>query len=148
MKKYNQSKSSMGKFNFEDNSEDFNGICDDTTSGVPISSFDFDNEAQGKEMPCKDKTLEIPFSNLNFPKENMIHHKENNISANFNPAPPVMNEELDIQRSYKIRKSTARMLNEIKAIHPDVNIYMNIIVDAAIRNYHDFIFNRGGRETL
>ncbi|WP_261856507.1 hypothetical protein [Clostridium folliculivorans] len=53
-------------------------------------------------------------------------------------------EPLDLQRNYKIRKSTARMLNEIKAAHPNVNVYMNTIVDAALRHYHNYIFNENG----
>ncbi|GFP76420.1 hypothetical protein [Clostridium fungisolvens] len=58
--------------------------------------------------------------------------------------PAVDDEPLDLQRNYKIRKSTARMLNEIKAAHPNVNVYMNTIVDAALRHYHNYIFNENG----
>lgn len=55
--------------------------------------------------------------------------------------PPIEDEPLNVPRSYKIRNSTARMLNEIKAAHPDVNVYMNTIVDTALRNYYDFFFS-------
>jgi hypothetical protein len=38
--------------------------------------------------------------------------------------------------------STAKMLNEIKASHPDVNVYMNTIVDEAIKYYYCFGFKK------
>ena len=56
--------------------------------------------------------------------------------------PPVDGEPFDINRSYKLRRSTARMLNEIKSIHPDVNVYMNTIVDTALRHYYNYLFNK------
>jgi hypothetical protein len=34
------------------------------------------------------------------------------------------------------------MLNEIKAYHPDVNVYMNTLVDEAIRYYYPFGFKK------
>ncbi|MCM0647669.1 hypothetical protein NBE98_04670 [Clostridium swellfunianum] len=58
------------------------------------------------------------------------------------PTPLIDGEGFDIKRTYKLRESTARMLNEIKAVHPDVNVYMNTIVDAAIRHYYEFIFSK------
>ncbi|MBK1812178.1 hypothetical protein JHL18_16265 [Clostridium sp. YIM B02505] len=56
--------------------------------------------------------------------------------------PSIDGEGFDINRSYKLRESTARMLNEIKAAHPDVNVYMNTIVDTALRHYYDYVFNK------
>jgi hypothetical protein len=57
-------------------------------------------------------------------------------------APPVDGEAHTVNRFYKIRYSTAKMLNEIKASHPDVNVYMNSIVDEAIRHYYSFVFKK------
>lgn len=57
--------------------------------------------------------------------------------------PPINGEPFNIKRSYQFRESTVRMLNELKANHPDVNVYLNTIVDAAIRHYHDYIINQG-----
>lgn len=53
--------------------------------------------------------------------------------------PSVEGESYTIGRYYKLRYSTAKMLNEIKAAHPDVNVYMNTIVDEAIRYYYSSI---------
>lgn len=147
MKEYNRSKKSVEEFNIEDNSEEFNGICDDI-SGTPISSFTFDNEISAKETLTEEKAAEVALTNSAFSNKDDTKANDKKKSTLFKPTPPVDGEALNVQRSYKIRRSTARMLNEIKAIHPDVNVYMNIIVDEAIRNYHDYIFNKGGRKTL
>jgi hypothetical protein len=53
--------------------------------------------------------------------------------------PPVDGEQFTMKRSYQLRPSTLRKLNELKAKHPDVNVYLNTIVDAAIHHYYDFI---------
>lgn len=147
MKEYNRSKKSAEEFSIEDNSEEFNGICDDI-SGTPISSFTFDNEASAKEILTKENVAEVALTSSTFSNKDNTKANDKSKSTLFKPTPPVDGEALNVQRSYKIRMSTARMLNEIKAIHPDVNVYMNIIVDEAIRNYHDYIFNKGGRKTL
>jgi hypothetical protein len=57
--------------------------------------------------------------------------------------PTADGEAYSIGRYYKLRYSTARMLNEIKASHFDVNVYMNTIVDEAIRYYYTFGFKKG-----
>lgn len=65
---------------------------------------------------------------------------------NFAPEPAAPSTECEaytIGRYYKLRYSTAKMLNEIKASHHDVNVYMNTIVDEAIRYYCSFCFKKG-----
>lgn len=54
--------------------------------------------------------------------------------------PTVDGEAFSVGRYYKLRYSTAKMLNEIKAGHKDVNVYMNSIVDEAIRWYYRHLF--------
>jgi hypothetical protein len=53
--------------------------------------------------------------------------------------PPVDGEHFTMKRSYQLRLSTLRKLNELKAKHPDVNVYINTILDAFIQHYYDFI---------
>lgn len=60
--------------------------------------------------------------------------------------PPINGENFDIKRSYQFRESTIRMLNELKTSHPDINVYLNTIVDAAIRHYHDYIIVQGNKQ--
>jgi hypothetical protein len=54
--------------------------------------------------------------------------------------PPIDGEAFDVKRTYALRKSTIRKLNELKAAHPDVNAYLSSILDAAITHYYDLIF--------
>lgn len=54
--------------------------------------------------------------------------------------PPINGEHFTISRGYKLRPSTLRKLLEIRSKHPDVNIYLNTILDNAIVHYYDDFF--------
>lgn len=41
----------------------------------------------------------------------------------------VDNEPFSIKRGYQFKPSTIRKLSELKARHPDVNVYLNTILD-------------------
>jgi hypothetical protein len=58
--------------------------------------------------------------------------------------PPVNGEHYTVKRSYQMRQSTVRKLNELKALHPDVNVLFNTIVDFAVSHYHHYIVNEKG----
>lgn len=60
--------------------------------------------------------------------------------------PSIDGEPFNIKRGYQFRESTIRMLNELKLNHQDVNVYLNTIVDAAIRNYYDYIIVQGNKQ--
>lgn len=53
--------------------------------------------------------------------------------------PAVDGEAFDMVRSYTLRRSTVRILSKIKAIHEDDNVYLNTIVDEAIRYYYEYL---------
>jgi len=53
-------------------------------------------------------------------------------------------EEFLIRKTFSVRESTAQMLNELKFLHPNVNIRLNVIIDSAIRHYHEYIIEQGG----
>lgn len=55
--------------------------------------------------------------------------------------PPVNGEVYDMIRTYTLRRSTVRILSKIKAIHSDDNVYLNTIVDEAIRYYYEYLKN-------
>ena len=57
-------------------------------------------------------------------------------------APAIDGETPTIKRSYTLRSSTIRKINELKSIHTDINICVSTIVDIAIDHYH--IVNEGG----
>jgi hypothetical protein len=56
-------------------------------------------------------------------------------------APPIDGEYLDIKRTYMLRSSTVRNLNELKSINHDLNTHITTIVDMAIAHYYDHIVN-------
>jgi hypothetical protein len=55
--------------------------------------------------------------------------------------PTVDGEGYTVKRGYQFRPSTLRKLSELKARHPDVNAYLNTILDEAINHYYYYIFN-------
>ena len=56
-------------------------------------------------------------------------------------APPIDGEYLDTKRTYMLRKSTVRKINQLKSINPDLNTYVSTIVDLAIAHYYEHIIN-------
>ncbi|WP_270567370.1 hypothetical protein [Clostridium beijerinckii] len=60
--------------------------------------------------------------------------------------PAIDGETPSIKRSYTLRSSTIRKINELKSIHPDLNICVSTIVDIAINYYHNHIANEGGTQ--
>ncbi|GFZ30139.1 hypothetical protein CSC2_06650 [Clostridium zeae] len=123
-----------------------NGIVDgEPTEGDVVRAFSFvtvDSDALLSNDTNTTATNVIKEDDIKVSPEIVDNRKLKTIMNDKTPA--VDDEPLDLQRNYKIRKSTARMLNEIKAAHPNVNVYMNTIVDAALRHYHNYIFNENG----
>ena len=64
----------------------------------------------------------------------------NNLTKNSNGAACIINgESADIKKGYMLRDSTVRKLNELRSLHPDVNICLSTIVDLAIETYYKCI---------
>ncbi|MFW2487761.1 hypothetical protein ACN077_04195 [Clostridium chromiireducens] len=61
-------------------------------------------------------------------------------------APPINGEFLDVKRTYMLRASTVRKVNELKSIHPELNTYVSTIVDLAIAYYYEHIVDEGGKQ--
>jgi hypothetical protein len=61
-------------------------------------------------------------------------------------APPINGEYLDIKRTYMLRASTVRKVNELKSIHPELNTYVSTIVDLAIAHYYEHILSGGSQQ--
>jgi hypothetical protein len=61
-------------------------------------------------------------------------------------APAIDGETPTIKRSYTLRNSTIRKINELKHLHPDINVCVSTIVDIAIDQYHNYIVNEGGTQ--
>jgi len=112
----------------------------DISTGKVLSSFSFgmsaapgDNKVSVIQAPAQAKSNEI-LSLQNQPYS----------SAPRGLTPPINGENFTVKRSYAMRPSTVRKLNALKAEHPDVNVLFNTIVDMAISNYYNYIFNESG----
>ena len=60
--------------------------------------------------------------------------------------PPIDGETPTIKRTYTLRNSTIRKINELKHIHPDINVCVSSIVDIALDYYHNYILNEDGTQ--
>ena len=69
---------------------------------------------------------------------------DNRITTLPNRATPSIDGETPtIKRTYTLRDSTIRKINELKNVHPDINICVSSIVDIALDHYHNYILNEG-----
>jgi len=142
---------------FEEKIEE-NGICEFPVTGTPVAQFSFvdkvlpSNEPMLKNLqPEVVKTLPVssePNPPLKFTKEKVIELKDNRTLRSYpnGITPPVDGEYFDTKRSFSYRRSTVRMLFELKAAHPDINIYLNSIADKALRHYYEYIFKEKGSQ--
>ncbi|MVX64826.1 hypothetical protein GKZ28_14095 [Clostridium chromiireducens] len=60
-------------------------------------------------------------------------------------APPINGEYLNVKRTYMLRASTVRKINELKSIHSELNTYVSTIVDLAIAHYYEHIISGGSQ---
>lgn len=123
--------------NFEEVSDGF--AEGEVQLGNVLSSFNFLSEPEVHVAPTSTKAFEFNFTKP--PAETLTDTRKIKTEANI-ATPAVDGEIYSIGRYYKLRYSTAKMLNEIKAAHSDVNVYMNTIVDDAIRHYYDCLFKK------
>jgi hypothetical protein len=112
----------------------------DLNIGKPIASFSFGSNTG-------------MVNNIKATEQQFVSNKPGGILKNdnmtFKPSsrgltPPIDGEQFTIKRCYQFRPSTVRKLNELKAKHPDVNAYLNSILDEAISYYYDHIFKENG----
>lgn len=122
--------------------EDDNGFIDgDVDLGSSVATFSFAKsiEQVNPGMPSQ----ESPAAVFTFAKPSV--EEQYNIVPLRGVTPPINGENFTLKRGYQLRPSTLRKLNELKAKHPDVNVYLNTILDAAINHYYDYIFNKNGQ---
>lgn len=104
--------------------------------GKPIASFSFGSMANpiNEELISQRKTVEE--------KAAAQSPSSNNHQTNPKGQTPVIDGEyFTLKRCYQFRPSTIRKLNELKAKHPDVNAYLNTILDEAIMHYYNYKFS-------
>lgn len=160
----------ISSFSFDDNSineikldattNTENSSDVDASSNIPNNTINFaigpDNEQKINSSATpnnictpntNDKSNNTMISNnqIALDKNNFLEDNRK-ISVVNGMAPPINGEYLDIKRTYILRASTVRKINELKSIHPELNTYVSTIVDLAIAHYYDHIINGGSQQ--
>lgn len=106
-------------------------ICFDT-NGIEILTGEDINFTNAKvEEQFSFNTQSVPVLNVNLKDDDFIKLNINSVEA--------VQESLTVKRSYTLRPSTVKMLQELKVfIYDDPYIKYNDIVDAAIRSFYEF----------
>ena len=144
-------------------------------TGECISSFSFDDDSINETKPDVTTNIEnksnvnttssiinktVDF-NISYTNEQSISSNPSNNKSKSNKnnllndnrkapivngmAPPINGEFLDVKRTYMLRASTVRKINELKSIHPELNTYVSTIVDLAIAHYYEHIISGGSQ---
>ncbi|MFR1907416.1 MAG: hypothetical protein ACLS28_17450 [Clostridium neonatale] len=125
-------KAIQNDFEVEENEYICNFDVDESSLGECVSVFSFDNN----DSPSKNSTADIIFDTSKI---------SSRIKPLSNGATPILNDEIPtIKRSYTLRASTIRKLNELKSLHPVLNICVSTIVDSALDHYYTYITKEGG----
>lgn len=120
-------------------------------SRTPIVSFNFRQDtdilnAKAIEEPAPVMSeTKASFENKPVISDKLIDNRTLQSQPN-GITPPVDGEYFEIKRTFIFRRSTLRMLNQLKAAHPDENAYLSSIVDTALQHYYKYIFNEGGKQ--
>lgn len=140
-------------------------ICGFTSEPIAlgdcISSFSFDDDIISENIITTNNETSLKSTNAteiissknktssanktNASNKNILADNRKSQVAN-GMAPPIDGEFLDTKRTYMLRASTVRKINEMKSMHPDLNIYVSTIVDLAIANYYNYIVRDGGTQ--
>ena len=127
----------------------FSFDSDDELMEIPITAQNF-LEASEIDLNLNKNPIVSPASKTNPPDDKSSQTLDtkkyilDNKTLKANPngrTPPVDGEIYDMIRTYTLRRSTVRILSKIKAIHSDDNVYLNTIVDEAIRYYYEYLKN-------
>ena len=133
MSKRKQNELQKNDFAPDENEEIIGFTPEPVISGKCISYFSFDDDEAAS-------TQNVKASNSNILADNR------KVSLANGMAPPIDGEFLDIKRTYMLRSSTVRKVNELKSRHPDLNTYVSTIVDMAIAHYYNYIVNEGEKK--
>ncbi|OOM69048.1 hypothetical protein [Clostridium sp. BL-8] len=137
----------------EDEELDVSEFCDGEAKieGELLRSFSFDSSDEPTEIFTNSATTSsitpnkvISTNDTSFNsaahKDDILDHRTQKANPN-GRTPSVDGEAFDMVRSYTLRRSTVRILGKIKVIHNDDNVYLNTIVDEAIRYYYEYLKN-------
>ena len=136
-------------------------FCDNTDNDLNTCPIDIDEEAIIKSCTTEINDIEkaLPTFQNNTTSSNgetVTNISSNNKSKDLfdnrtipiaNGATPILDGETpDVKRTYTLRASTVRKVNELKSIHPDINACVSTIVDKALEHYYKYITEEGGTQ--
>lgn len=128
-------KAIQNDFELEENECICNFDVDESSLGECVSVFSFDNNDSTSENSTTDIIFDAPKSITS------------RIKPLSNGATPILDDEIPtIKRSYTLRVSTIRKLNELKSLHPVLNVCVSTIVDSALDHYYNYITKEGGTQ--
>ncbi len=128
------------------NDEEMCFIGESEIKGDVIASFNFNSDSCSAEKQTDAADTDNAHGSAQkslIPFERIVRNEflsGNNLTKNSNGAACIINgESADIKKGYMLRDSTVRKLNELRSLHPDVNICLSTIVDLAIETYYKCI---------
>lgn len=132
-------------------SQDFLSFDSEADLGECVASFSFGANTYVEEaIPTKSNAAEITDTEKAINKSSSNAHEDlfdNRTIPIANGATPILDGETpDVKRTYTLRASTVRKVNELKGIHPDISACVSTIVDRAIEYYYKYITEEGGTQ--
>lgn len=121
-------------------SEDDDNEGEGIIQGKSIATFSFTTANKANTTTVYNEASPV----INTSDDQTGNKKQYTRSNPHGTTPPIDGEHFTLKRGYQLRPSTLRKLNELKSKHPDVNVYLNTILDAAIQHYYDYIINKNG----
>ena len=135
-------------------------FCDNADNDLNTSSINVDEEAlliksSTTEINNTEKVLPTLQNNITSSNVKTVTNISNTDKSKdlfdnrtipiANGATPILDGETpDVKRTYTLRASTVRKVNELKSIHPDINVCVSTIVDRALEHYYKYITEEGG----
>ncbi|NRT80293.1 hypothetical protein [Clostridium beijerinckii] len=146
----------ISSFSFDDDEDEINTAMSNNSSNNNNNNNNNNNcsynSNNGSSIESNNPALIISFDdeeastkNINVSNDNIIADNRKVSVAN-GMAPPIDGEFLNTKRTYMLRSSTVRKVNELKSRHPDLNIYVSTIVDMAIAHYYNYIVNESEKQ--
>lgn len=125
------------------NNNETNNIEKDKT--MVLNDNSYSNNKEEKTIVSNDKAFSNNKNDINNSYYNTSQELfDNRTTPIANGAAPLIEGEVpDIKRTYMLRASTVRKLNELKSIHPDINVCVSTIVDIALDYYYKSIVKEG-----
>ncbi|MBN1039294.1 hypothetical protein DVW12_11320 [Clostridium botulinum] len=131
---------SIQLFSFEDNLDTESKSINNNSNSLLETTEDVNKKIDSSSNNSDNKTNNNTLKNNNLSPNTLLFDNRNTPIAN-GATPSIDGETANVKRSYTLRKSTVRKINELKSIHPDINVCVSTIVDIAIAYYHEHIIN-------